>query len=113
MLKTKAAASKTVAHIPWAPPAQEAAYYAIKTPALSESAVYTSFIQPLTAVSDPTHGRDSLPRSPAEEALRAKPRYSVAEYRCLLNGTDAGPVYEANDRGSAQQADTWIYYQVR
>ena len=75
-------------------------YYSIGTPAIdAESAFNITFRPSLTArlhALDPTHGREALPFSPSETALRRDPAFTVWESKVFLDDTN----------------DEWIWYQV-
>ena len=65
----------------WTPPAEHAHYYALPSPADQLS----SLPQLLGVVpADPTYGRAALPRSPAEEQLRAE--YAHKDGKVVLDG---------------------------
>lgn len=81
--------------MPFVPAKEDELYY--NTPAAhSESAIYTTFVDPLFKKADPTYGRGDMPVAPAERAIRENPAYSFREERVYLNS------------GKTE----WVYYQV-
>jgi hypothetical protein len=74
----------------------DARYYDIQTPAFRRWSSFRTLLGMIKSNHDPTFGRDKLPFSPAEQALRDDPAYQIDDARVYLN------------EGKTE----WVYYQV-
>ncbi|GAA5864400.1 hypothetical protein JCM1840_000481 [Sporobolomyces johnsonii] len=95
----------------WTPAPEQAAYYSIPAPSDTRSA----FLDLLPfSPADPTRGRDALPRSPDEEAIRS--RYKHRDGKVYLDAAKkewvSYQVWEPKDGSTQREADLFFIHGI-
>ncbi|GAA5889764.1 hypothetical protein JCM5296_002335 [Sporobolomyces johnsonii] len=95
----------------WTPAPEQAAYYSIPAPSDTRSALLD--LLPFSPA-DPTRGRDALPRSPDEEAIRS--RYKHRDGKVYLDAAKrewvSYQVWEPKDGSTQREADLFFIHGI-